>query len=473
MHKERKLHPHTSVAIIGAGFSGTMLAVNIVKKALRPIQITLIEKSGQFGPGVAYKTSHPYHFLNVRAGKMGAFAEDPEHFYQWLQANREHCSRLFPECAIGYDRYVPRRLYGLYLESLLDHAKVEAKAKGITLVFLTAEAIAAEVRPNQLLQITLNDQSTLTAEAIVLATNLPSYRTFATTPDVSPGTYVDNIWDPPANSLLKQASLAHLAPSTRVAIIGSCLTMVDTVISLLQKGYQGEIVVISKHGIPPQPHLEKPPEHIPPPANILQAKNLSKIMLLIRNEIATASENGIDWRAVIDSLRPVTVPLWKAFPLDEKKRFLKHFFSLWNRVRHRIPPVSYQILQSYQKQGKLQFIASCVTGIERAELATKVCVMGSHPVEADYILNCSGAHKNIHKVNNPLLQNLLKQEIITANALNMGIDVDEHYKVIGKHNLPIYALGQLLLGQRMESIAIPELREQCASIAEYVAKHQF
>lgn len=456
----------TSLAIIGAGFSGTMLAVNLIKKAQGgPYHITLIDKSGKFGPGVAYETTDPLHFLNVRAGNMGALAEDPEHFFKWLKANEGYCRKLFPELVIRPESYVPRRLYGLYLESLLEQAKAEAQAKGITLVCLAAEVIAAEGKANQHLLITLDDQSKLTAEAMILATNLPSYRTFNISPDVPKGAYIENIWSPPSDSLLTQTDLSHLAPSTRLAIIGSCLTMVDTVVTLLEKKYSGEIFVISKHGVPPKPHLEGRPMHLPPPANMQQATKVTEIIRLVRNEVTAASMQGTDWRAIIDSLRPITVSLWTNLPLAEKKRFLRHLFSQWNRVRHRIPPQSYQILQNYQKQGKLHFIASCVTGIEKSKLSLGACVIGSVHVEADYVLNCSGAHKNIRKVHNPLLQNLLENEMITPNVLNMGIDVDEHYRVKGKQNLPIYALGQLLLGQRLESIAIPELREQCACIA--------
>lgn len=457
---------HTSLAIIGAGFSGTMLAVNIIKKGKgHPLHLTLIDKSGKFGPGVAYETKHPFHFLNVRAGNMGALADDPQHFFKWLQTNEELCYSLFPTLEIRPESYVPRRLYGIYLESLLEQAKVEAEAKGITLVCLTAEAIAVEARTNQHLQIKLDNQSTLTAEAMILATNLPSYRSFVTSPDVPHRAYIENIWNPSGDCLLAQKSLKHITPSTQIAIIGSCLTMVDTVITLLQKGFDGEILVISKHGIPPEPHLKEIPTHLPPPTKTLQTKKLLEIIRFVHMEVGAAAKSGIDWRAVIDSLRPITVTLWMALPFEEKKRFLRHLFSRWNRVRHRIPPESYQILQSYQNKGKLHFIASCVSGIKKAELSGRVCVLGSRSVEADYVLNCSGAHKNIHKVHNPLLQNLLEQEMITPNALNMGIDVDEHYRVIGKQNLPIYALGQLLLGQRLESIAVPELREQCAAIA--------
>ena len=46
---------HT-VAIIGAGFTGTMVAVNLLRMAEGPTRILLVERSGRFSAGVAYGT---------------------------------------------------------------------------------------------------------------------------------------------------------------------------------------------------------------------------------------------------------------------------------------------------------------------------------------------------------------------------------------------------------------------------------
>ena len=69
------------IAIIGAGFCGSMVAVNLLRKATEKIEIALIERSGSFARGLAYGTTDRSHLLNVPAGKMGAFPDDHEHFY--------------------------------------------------------------------------------------------------------------------------------------------------------------------------------------------------------------------------------------------------------------------------------------------------------------------------------------------------------------------------------------------------------
>ena len=73
------------IAIIGAGFSGSLLAVQLLKRALPNGRIYLIEKNAQFGGGLAYSTGNANHLLNVRASRMSAFVDEPDHFTNWLQ----------------------------------------------------------------------------------------------------------------------------------------------------------------------------------------------------------------------------------------------------------------------------------------------------------------------------------------------------------------------------------------------------
>ena len=70
------------IAIIGGGFSGTALAVQLLRRSGGPV--TLIERSGAWGPGLAYGTRCDRHLLNVRAERMSLFPDDPDHFTRWL-----------------------------------------------------------------------------------------------------------------------------------------------------------------------------------------------------------------------------------------------------------------------------------------------------------------------------------------------------------------------------------------------------
>jgi uncharacterized NAD(P)/FAD-binding protein YdhS len=54
-------------AIIGAGFSGTLAAVQLLNPSNRPLTVYLIERDPhQFARGVAYSTEQGCHLLNVQ-----------------------------------------------------------------------------------------------------------------------------------------------------------------------------------------------------------------------------------------------------------------------------------------------------------------------------------------------------------------------------------------------------------------------
>ena len=71
------------VAIVGGGFSGTMVAAQLARKGIYSV---LIEKAGRAGQGIAYSTREPAHVLNVRAEVMSAWADDLEHFSRVAEA---------------------------------------------------------------------------------------------------------------------------------------------------------------------------------------------------------------------------------------------------------------------------------------------------------------------------------------------------------------------------------------------------
>src|SRR5256885_17253464 len=97
------------VAIIGGGFSGTIIAAQLAR---RGIPSALIDGSGRAGKGVAYSTTEPAHLLNVRAEGMSAWAGEPDDFARHFEAE-------------GGDArgFAQRRLFARYLGGILDEAK--------------------------------------------------------------------------------------------------------------------------------------------------------------------------------------------------------------------------------------------------------------------------------------------------------------------------------------------------------------
>ena len=105
-----------TVAIVGGGFCGTLTAVNLVRLSTASLRVILINKQSRPGRGVAYGTLRPEHLLNVVARNMSAFPDIPSHFVDWLR-NRADFAEI-PGTDLP-EQFVPRRIYGDYLQDLL------------------------------------------------------------------------------------------------------------------------------------------------------------------------------------------------------------------------------------------------------------------------------------------------------------------------------------------------------------------
>ena len=104
----------STIAIVGGGFTGAMLAVQLLQRAGAGEHVTLIERSPVLGKGVAYGTKFDGHLLNVRAKNMSAYPDDPEHFVKWAKQN--YSIHVKP------DDFLPRSLYGRYVTAQLHEA---------------------------------------------------------------------------------------------------------------------------------------------------------------------------------------------------------------------------------------------------------------------------------------------------------------------------------------------------------------
>src|SRR4051812_27677912 len=139
----------TSVAIVGGGFSGTVLAAQLARRGIASV---LVDGSGRAGKGVAYSTTEPAHLLNVRAEAMSAWSGEPAHFAERFQSEGGN--------ARGFAQ---RRLFGRYLSEILN----EAVASGHTQV-VEASALRAK-RDGGRWQLELDDKSRVEADALALA----------------------------------------------------------------------------------------------------------------------------------------------------------------------------------------------------------------------------------------------------------------------------------------------------------------
>ena len=441
-----------TISIIGGGASGVLTAANIIRHTTVPVNINLIEKRPHIAGGVAYSTTNAAHLLNVPAGRMGAFPDDVGHFFQWLTAN-------------GYDHddhaFVPRMIFGRYLKSELESAAAE-RAAIARLNIVSSEAVDAADG-----LVRLADGGELSADLTVLAFGnfLPPDPYVENDDYTASPKYFRDQWSP---------DLASIKETDDVLIIGTGLSMVDLVMGYHQAGHKGKILAISTRGMLSAVH-ELGHTY---PAFYDELRSMTRItdmLRAVRQHIARAQDNGSDWRAVIDSLRPYTHQLWKQLPLAEKRYFMQHLSRYWNVARHRMPAEAAEVVEKMQRDGRLSILKGRLKKIESGErFVTTYAVDGEiKSVVSDCVINCIGAESNFEKVDSPLLKNLFSRGTIVSDDLKMGIKADENGGVIGadgRASNSIFTLGTALKGSLWESTAIPEIRNQAAALGRYLCE---
>jgi uncharacterized NAD(P)/FAD-binding protein YdhS len=407
------------------------------------------------GLGLAYSTDDPLHLLNVQVEKMGAWADDPEDLAVWLQTP----AAVAAGRALGVElparhEFAPRALFARYLTERRD---TTVGSLGTPVRWLRTRAERIErAQDGWTITVGTTDSAgtaTVSARTCVLCTGNDPRGVFGELahPDLH-----DGPWD------LDAEVANHTKPA---ALIGSGLTAVDSVLTLRRLGFRGEIVALSRNGRLPRPHR---PEVSAPPLRPEQLDRIDSLdaVLALQRELRAA---GHDWRGAIDALRPYTPELWQRLPQSDQQTAIDRWGAIWNVYRHRMaPPPAAQIAAELAGGGFRVVATRSITPIVDAGQLK----LDYEPVEGpparlapSVVVDCTGPQLDCSRSSQTLLRGLVADGIATAHHTGLGLAADEHLQV-APH---LYAVGGLLTGQRWETIAVPELREQAAAIAARIA----
>jgi uncharacterized NAD(P)/FAD-binding protein YdhS len=254
-------------------------------------------------------------------------------------------------------------------------------------------------------------------------------------------------------------------------IVGTNLTMVDLAVSLRRAGYGGEILAISSRGLLPARHIAVS-EWPTPQFTLAEEQSLSQLMLRLREDVLAASDHGVDWRAVIDSMRPVTAQLWSRLPLAERQRFLRHGRRYWDAHRHRTAPPNADQIDAMLRDGGLRVLAGRLTTLEGRSDCVRVRYMpqgggGEQSVRVQRVIYASGVEQ-FGRTRDRLMQGLLDRGTIRLDAQGLGLDVTDGLNVIRDDGTPaerIWALGPIVRGVFWECTAVPDIRVQAGYVA--------
>ncbi|HTO03196.1 MAG TPA: FAD/NAD(P)-binding protein [Opitutus sp.] len=451
-----------TIAIIGGGFSGAALTIHLLRSAKAPLRIMLIERKPPFGSGVAYGTKSPDHLLNVPANQMGLWADEPDHFVRWLRAQRE--TEGVPE-VFDEQGFLPRRLYGAYIASLLNEADAES-ADHVELERVEGEVVDLEERSGGGGLLKFRDGTELAADQVVLALgNLPgAYPIPRSLPIYRSSRYVHVPW--------RADALGGIGPTDEVLLVGQGLTASDLIVELDRRGHRGTIHALSRRGVRPQVHrpVEAYPHFIDKPRLPTTARELVR---RVRGEVRAAAERGIDWRGVIDSVRPHAQAIWQGFSETDRSMFLRYVTPLWEGHRHRIAPQLAEVLARLEAAGRLKYLAGRLQSLEADAEGVDALYRRRGSIQhvalrVAKIINCSGPRTDYSKYQHPLFIHLLARGLIDHDPLALGINARPTGEVLryrGDEVGWMFTLGAPLKGVLWETTSVREIREQAQSLA--------
>ena len=444
-----------TVAIVGAGFSGTLLALHLLRQTTAS-KIVLLEREHSVGRGVAYSTRNMNHRLNVPAARMSAFADDPNDFLRWLSV-----------CGHGGQPgdFAPRWLFGCYVRQRLSEA-VHGTAARLEMVSGDAKAIVMG-QAGGLLELGCGRR--IHADQIVLAmgNHRPQRLPMGDEAFIASPYYRGDPWAPD--------TLAGLDPDAPVLLVGSGLTMVDVVVSLLDAGHRGPIQAISRRGLLPHPHV--PAHHEPFILAEAYPTPLSRQLQYLRQEARKAAAHGVPWQGVMDSIRHRVQEIWCRASEAERRRFLRHARPWWDIHRHRIAPAVATRIDQASMSGQLRIDAGRIRMLTAGTGAADIVYTPrgrSEPVQlhAARVINCTGPASDVTRSDDPLIQSLLAQNLAAPDTLRLGLNVNRLGEVLrsdGSITQNLYAIGSATKGTWWEITSVPDIRRECARLAGHLS----
>jgi uncharacterized NAD(P)/FAD-binding protein YdhS len=451
------LPPDADVAIVGGGFSGLMTLVHLVR-LVPGGRFVVLERRPRALPGPAYGGCDTQHLLNVPAGRMGAFADDPGAFHRWLEST--HPGRF------GADDFAPRALFGQYLTELVRAELATARGRAC----LVRDAVVHVERMPAGVELLLASGRSCAAGSLVIAPGLPPART--------PWTHVDH--GAPRRSLVpdpwEPGSFAGLDPGAEVLVMGSGLTAIDVVQGLRRAGHRGLVRLVSRHGRLPLPHA-KPGE---PALAVPRERFAGGPLQALRTLRALARERaaaGLGWQGALDAIRPHVTSIWRGWTPAQRRTFLRSARPMWEIHRHRAPRA---ILEDMERQlesgtlalerGELVELRPGAAGGVRATFRTRAGA--SFERSAARIFNCIGPGMSVRDTVDPMIGSMLRSGAAVADPLGLGLRTDDAGRIVrtdGGVDDRIHLVGALRRGDLWESTAVPELRVQVEAVARALA----
>jgi uncharacterized NAD(P)/FAD-binding protein YdhS len=478
-----------NICIIGGGACGVAafieLYIQITTQELKDkVKLTIIEKAKKIGYGLAFGTTEKSHLLNTQAELMGIYAEEVDHFSDWLNRNAYRARGRVDEENGNLDQaYTSRILYGDYLhEQFSEHLK-KAQSVGIQVDLVCERADDIENLEDGSFDVILENGENIHSDYVILALGNPeatNFKEFERYPE-----FANSPW--PAHKLLEK-----IDKNDHVGILGTSLSSIDVIVALMDHGHEGKISLFSPEGLLPrvQPVENKEVERkyltLKKVHQIkrdhFRAPKVKELFRLFMRDVENAEGAPIDWKAqnrlgkkafdylvediekaenggdtilnMAYSLRYDAATFWSWLTDEEKNRFKKWLGPHWTVNRHGMPLCNAKRLANLFTEGVLEVHAN-IGEVRHVDNGFAINYGEGNQTHVDKLVNATGSPSHLEAMDCQLTANLLNKKLIQAYPSG-GILVNElTLEAINPKKIPgIYGTGHLLNGMLLDVNAV-------------------
>jgi uncharacterized NAD(P)/FAD-binding protein YdhS len=450
------------------------------------------------GTGAAYEADSATNLLNTKAGSVSPFPDMPGGFYRWLHEKRSVWSKRYGDFEFDEHTYMPRPVFGMYLQSCLEDLVKQASVRHLEVVQINAEVTDAR-RSRHGYLLNAGQGIVLSAEYVFLCCGtLP-----AKTPAHLRAT------DRFVRTPYPVAALGRKIPKTAsIGVAGARLSCIDTVIGLIEQGHTGKLTIHSRSGHFPAVRGTQGRVH----PGLLRAEYLDMLprtglhglvdlmvevialtggektrfvvprppedlASFLREEIAKSGSDRI-WQAVLYATNGVIEKLWSWLDEDGKTQFMEQHFSAFMAYRVSIPVENARKILGYLESGQLEFRAGGfdISVGDAGEPSVAMRGQDAASFHYDYVIDATGSPRDVRQMDSPLLESLLKRGIVAPHR-HGGIMVDtDSYRVVGRDgtaDLNMYALGELTNGTFFFTSALEIISRHARLCATRLAEDTF
>lgn len=429
------------ITIVGGGFSGASVAVQLVRASTVPLAITIVEPRTAVGGGLAHSADDPDHRLNGPAFLHYLDPQDPEGFHRWCA--EDNLVQEDPGARLSDGSlYVRRRDFGRFVG---DTVKAHAQWRtGSTIAHVQDSAVGL-TEERGLFLVRTADGRALDSEMVIVATGNalprfpPDFRAIAAA-------------NPAVIAVPTDLERVRAIPkSARVLVLGAGLTALDILSTLVRCGHEGQITAVSRRGL--RPASQRPPAgpqqvyHWPDRINgpvapfLLEAGSpptVRKLVRVLRERIRQVEAAGDLWYTPYDQVRDCFWQLWPTVPLQEKKRFLKRLRPWFDAFRFRTPPQNEAMVREAEAAGRVVFRTARIRSVGIAPDGGIRVVMRDlnaptdRAQDFDAVINCTGLDPAAGASDNPFLSSLIQGGWISIDPTGVGFAALPDCSAIGR-----------------------------------------